>query len=537
MVLKQKLLLRTRWIAHLYVYTPHAPSPSHFVKMNSFYDSLVGAIVTDFSLLENTLDAAEVDAVVVPVWSDPVLSESAATVQAQNDGLITRLIQENDFEARAGEINTVRHVAGIKAQRLVLLGMGKFDEYDEDGFIQAVKSLMKNTRYTNLAVDILDWIPQGRDWHWALQEWVHAALTIKEPLPKEAGTAVNPRSVTFCVEHKEASAQQSVQKGRIVARAVNQAKRWANLPANICTPEFLAQEALQMQAIEHVSVRIFDRDAVKNLGMNAFLSVAQGSEVAPYLIHMRYDGADQNDAPIVLVGKGLTFDAGGICLKPGAGMTEMKYDMCGAASVMAAFEAAARLRVNKNIVAIVPACENMPDGLAYKPSDVLTTLSGKTVEVQNTDAEGRLVLADALTLAEREHPACIVDVATLTGAVGVALGDNHHGLFCNNPALQDALQAAADTAHEDLWPLPMGGKYFNKLIKSNVADVANIGPKGTAGASVAATFLAQFVQDSTPWAHLDIAMTAWVSGREPLATGRPVPMLIAWLTQNEACRG
>ena len=493
--------------------------------------------MTDFSLLENTLDAAQVDAVVIPVWSDPVLSESAAAVQAQNEGLITRLIDDKDFEGRVGEINTVRCVGGLSAPRMILMGMGAFADYDEDVFNECVKALMKNTRYTRLALDINDWIPQGRTLAWALEHWVCSALTIKEPLANQAGVAIDPRSVTFCVEVKDEAAQACVQKGRIVARAVNQAKRWGNLPANLCTPEFLAQEALQMQAIENVSVQIADEKAIAELGMNAFLSVAQGSSTAPRLIQMRYAGGTDDQAPLALVGKGLTLDAGGLCLKPGASITEMKYDMCGAAAVMAAFEAAARLKVKKNIVAVVAACENLPDGKAYKPSDVLTSLSGKTIEVQNTDAEGRLLLADALTLIQREKPAAVIDVATLTGAVGVALGSHHHGLFCNDPALEAALKTAAQTSHEALWSLPMGGKYFTSLIKSNVADMANVGPKGTAGASVAATFLAQFIEKDMPWAHLDVAMTAWISGRQPLSTGRPVPLLIDWLLLDEADRG
>ena len=476
-----------------------------------------------------SIETVQADAVVVGVFSDGIMTPSAAYAEAACEGAITEMIAEGDFDTKLGSTIVLRDMEGIWSRRLVLLGLGKLEEYDDEAFVKAVGAALKATKAQTVALPLEDWIPPARSIEWAVEHFARLALTQKEPLKLDEVTLIDDHTYLVVVEEEKKSIAKALKLGQAKACAVNNAKYWANLPANFCTPEFLAQEARKMADIKHVTVKIHEEDAIRELGMNAFLAVAQGSRVAPRFIELHYEGASKNKAPLVMVGKGITFDAGGLCLKPGAHMTEMKYDMCGAAAVMAAFKAVAKLGLKRNVIALIPACENLPDGAAYKPSDVITALNGKTIEIQNTDAEGRLILADALAYAARFEPRAIVDVATLTGAMGVALGNHHHGLFVNDPKLCNALEEAADRTMEPLWALPFGGRYFTDLLKSNVADIANIGPRGEAGASTAATFLSKFVADGTPWAHLDIAMTAWKSGRQPQATGRPVPLLIDWI--------
>ena len=476
-----------------------------------------------------SIETVQADAVVVGVFSDGIMTPSAAYAEAACEGAITEMIAEGDFDTQLGSTIVLRDMEGIWSRRLVLLGLGKLEDYDDEAYVKAVDAALKATKAKTVALPLEDWIPPTRSIEWAVEHFARLALTQKEPLKCDEVTLIDDHTYMIVVEEEKKSITKALKLGQAKACAVNNAKHWANMPSNFCTPDFLAQTAQKMADIKHVTVKIHDAEAIRKLGMNAFLAVAQGSKMEPRFIELHYTGAAKDKAPIVMVGKGITFDAGGLCLKPGAHMTEMKYDMCGAAAVMAAFKAVAKMGLKRNLIALIPACENMPDGVAYKPSDVITALNGKTIEVQNTDAEGRLLLADALAYAERFNPKTIVDVATLTGAMGVALGNHHHGLFVNDPKLCKAFEEAADRTMEPLWALPFGGRYYTDLLKSNVADIANIGPRGEAGASVAATFLSKFVPEGTAWAHLDIAMTAWKSGRQPQATGRPVPLLIDWL--------
>ncbi|HEX7637830.1 MAG TPA: leucyl aminopeptidase [Burkholderiaceae bacterium] len=319
-----------------------------------------------------------------------------------------------------------------------------------------------------------------------------------------------------------AAAKQGLAVGAAIVSGMNLARECANLPANHATPTFLGEQALAMARSHGLEVEVLDRKQCEKLGMGSFLSVARGSEEPPKFIVMQWKGGGRKDAPVVLVGKGITFDTGGISLKPGAEMDEMKFDMCGAASVLGTLRAVAELKLKANVVGLVPTCDNMPSGKATKPGDVVTSLSGQTIEILNTDAEGRLILCDALTYAERFKPAAVVDIATLTGAIVIALGHHNSGLFSPDDTLAGELQAAAQAGLDPVWRMPLDEEY-DELLKSNFADMANIG--GRAGGSVTAAKFLQRFAGKFPWAHLDIAGTAHRSGAHKGATGRPVSLL------------
>lgn len=319
-------------------------------------------------------------------------------------------------------------------------------------------------------------------------------------------------------------------KAEAIIYGMNICKDLGNAPGNICTPAYLASSAAKIANDLGASTRIINETEIQEMGMNALLSVAQGSTAGAYLIELQYHGASNNeDKPVVLVGKGITFDSGGISLKPGAAMDEMKFDMCGAASVIGTFAAAVKLKLPLNLVAIIPTCENMPSGNAVKPGDIVQAMNGLNIEVLNTDAEGRLILCDALTYAERFQPKAVIDVATLTGACIIALGHVAQGVLGNNQQLIDQLLQAADSINDKTWQLPLFEEYKEQL-KSNFADLQNIGGR-PAGTITAAAFLSYFTE-SYCWAHLDIAGTAWNSGNNKGATGRPVPLLLEYLIQQ-----
>jgi len=311
---------------------------------------------------------------------------------------------------------------------------------------------------------------------------------------------------------------------------VTLAREVANRPGNHCTPTQLAEHAQELAHAMKLKVEVLGRKEIEKLGMGAFLAVAQGSDEAPRFIVLRYQGAAADEAPVVLVGKGITFDTGGISIKPAAEMDEMKFDMGGAASVLGTFRALAELKPRLNVVGLIPTCENMPDGSAYKPGDILTSLSGQTIEVLNTDAEGRLILCDALTYAERFKPRAVIDIATLTGACVIALGGVRSGLFSSDDQLAQQLLAAGEAALDPCWRMPLDDEYAEGL-KTNFADVANVAGRA-AGAVTAAKFLQRFTQNY-PWAHLDVAGTAWKSGAAKGSTGRPVGLLFEYLLAQE----
>nr|MBP6712235.1 leucyl aminopeptidase [Propionivibrio sp.] len=339
------------------------------------------------------------------------------------------------------------------------------------------------------------------------------------------------RKLAFAVEQRSelALAEDALLQGQAIAEGMALAKTLGNLPGNVCTPTYLADTALQIAEDHAIQCEILERADMEALGMHSLLSVAKGSHQPPKLIVLQYKGGEESDKPLLLIGKGITFDSGGISLKPGEGMDEMKFDMCGAASVLGTLKAVALMKLPINLTVIVPTTENMPGGAASKPGDIVASMSGQTIEILNTDAEGRLILCDALTYAERFSPDAVIDVATLTGACVIALGHVATGLFANDDALARELLSAGDEALDRAWQMPLWDDYQD-LLTSNFADMANIGGR-PAGSVSAACFLSRFAK-KYEWAHLDIAGTAWKSGAEKGATGRPVPMLAHYLLKR-----
>jgi len=493
----------------------------------------------DFSTRTAAAEAVKADCVVVGVYAEGELTAQARALDAAAKGALRAAVKSGDATGKRGSAVMLRGLPGIAAARVLMVGLGNRKEFTDKAFVEAVRTAVKGAgpAVKELAVAAADWLPAGRDSLWQARQLVLAAreavFRIDElKSKKENGNGAAER-VVLVLSARDAAAEHGLAQGTAIANGIELAKRLGNLPANICTPGFLADEAKRLGRSHKLGVEILDRKRIEALKMGSFMSVAKGSAEPPRLIVMKYEGAGgkgRNAAPVVLVGKGITFDSGGISIKPASAMDEMKFDMCGAASVFGALRAAAELKLKLNVIGVIPACENLPSGMANKPGDIVTSMSGQTIEVLNTDAEGRLILCDALTYVERFKPAAVVDIATLTGACVVALGDVNTGLFSADDALADELLAAAKTAVDPAWRLPVQDDYQESL-KSNFADVANIGAPGKAGAVTAACFLARFTK-AYPWAHLDIAGTAWKSGPAKSATGRPVPLLTEFLMQR-----
>ncbi|MES2257477.1 MAG: leucyl aminopeptidase [Pseudomonadota bacterium] len=459
---------------------------------------------------------------------------SAAARALDGEGAITQAMQSGDIGGKPGSTLLLRGVGGMA--RVLLVGLGEENNVTENSFGAAVRETVKvfgtlGTAQATVALP-LDGVA-GRDQAWAIACVVTAARdsvfrsdalkSRKEP------PAAGVRRIVLAAK-PNAAARAALAQALAIANGVALCKELGNLPANICTPAYLAEAARKLGRDWGLGVQVLGRSQIEQLGMRCLLAVADGSDVPPRFIVLKHLGGKRNAAPVVLVGKGITFDSGGISLKPGAGMDEMKYDMCGAAAVLGALRTVAELGLPLNVIGLVAACENMPSGRAVKPGDVVASMSGLTVEVQNTDAEGRLVLCDALTYAARFKPAAVVDIATLTGACVVALGQHHSGLFTRADAAHDALAGellAAGRASGDLaWRMPLDDAY-QEQIKSVCADLANLGTPG-AGSVTAACFLENFTRGYN-WAHLDIAGTAWKPGAAKGASGRPVPLLASFL--------
>jgi leucyl aminopeptidase len=355
------------------------------------------------------------------------------------------------------------------------------------------------------------------------------------PLKSKPTDAPTLRKVVLsCADKPDAAAQRSLAQAVAIAHGMNLTKDLGNLPGNICTPSFLAAKALALgKAHKNIKTTVLEEKDMQKLGMGSFLSVTRGSDHPAKLITLEYSGGDKKQKPVVLVGKGITFDTGGISLKPGGDMDEMKYDMSGAGSVLGTMQAIAEMGLKLNVVGVIPTCENMPSGKATRPGDIVTSMSGQTIEILNTDAEGRLILCDALTYSAKFNPDTVIDIATLTGACVIALGNVVSGMFANDDKLAAELVAAGDHAHDRVWQLPLWDDY-QPLLDSNFADMANIG--GRAGGTItAACFLSRFTKDYR-WAHLDIAGTANKSGKDKGATGRPVPLLTQYLINRTASK-
>jgi leucyl aminopeptidase len=473
---------------------------------------------------------------VVGVFENKVMTAAAAGLDG--DGAITAAVKSGDISGKPGSTLLLRGGAGLTAERVLLVGLGKEEPVTPKDYTAAVQALARMLPSLG-ASDALAALPfdrvRDREPGWAIQALVLALREAryrfddlkskKEPVP--AGV----RKIALALDASSASAGRAVlAQAEALANGVDLTKDLGNLPPNICTPTYLANTAKKLAKQFGFGVEVLDRKQMEALKMGSFLSVTNGSVEPPKFIVLKHLGGKTREAPTVLVGKGVTFDSGGISIQPGAAMDEMTYDMCGAASVLGTFRAIGEMGLKLNVIGVIPTTENMPSGSATRPGDIVTSMSGQTIEVLNTDAEGRLILCDALTYVERFKPAVVVDIATLTGACITALGHHNSGLFTRHDdahdALADALIAAGKTSDDTAWRMPIEDSYQEQL-KSNFADMANIG--GAPGGSItAACFLERYTRAYT-WAHLDIAGTAWKSGAAKGATGRPVPMLTAFL--------
>jgi len=474
----------------------------------------------------------------VPVYSSGPLAAIARALDKATDGLITDVIDGGDIRGRIGDTFLVSPGAGVAARRIMLVGCGEKKKFDRKQYrkaLQAAYSALARTRHGD-AVSCLHLEPvKGADLtrraQIAAEVWQNADYQFTETKTDDSNSRAEVKSLgLIAASGKTAQIRKGLRLGDATGAGMQLARELGNLPANICTPSYLAAEARKLaRGNASLKVEILGEAEMKKHGMGALLSVTAGSVEPAKLIVLHYKGAAKSKAPIALVGKGVTFDSGGISLKPGPAMDEMKFDMCGAAAVLGCMKAIANLKPAINVIGVVPACENMPSGIATKPGDVVKSMSGKTIEILNTDAEGRLILCDALTYTQTFKPHTIIDMATLTGACLVALGKIRSGLLSNSDKLANALLKSGDAADDPAWRLPLGPDY-SELLKSNFADMANIGGRD-AGTITAACFLANFVED-VDWAHLDIAGTAWFSGAKKGATGRPIPLLLDYLTNH-----
>ena len=459
------------------------------------------------------------DALVLVVTGDAVDPALDAPLAAA----LSDALAHGDLTLKAGKSIYIHRPAGIRAARVAFVAAGGSTVKAFKAAVANGIKLVKSSGAKHIAIGLAG-AGSLTDAH--AEAVVTAArectYLYRHTKPSAVAASKLDKVTLLCTKADVKAVQLGVARGHAIAAGVNLAREWANRPGNHCTPTHLADVAKKLGKEYALKVEVLDRKACEKLGMGSFLSVAQASTEPLRFLVARYDGAPKAQAPVVLVGKGITFDTGGISLKPGGEMDEMKYDMGGAASVLGTLRAIAELKPKLNLVCIIPSCENMPAGNAVKPGDVVTSMSGQTIEILNTDAEGRLILCDALTYAERFKPAVVVDVATLTGACVIALGHHHSGLFTADDKVAGQMQAASQKSLDPCWRMPLDEEYDAGL-KSNFADMANIGGR-PGGAITAAMFLKRFTA-KYPWAHLDIAGTAWKSGAAKGATGRPVPLL------------
>ncbi len=472
-----------------------------------------------------------VDCVIVGVYERNKLSAGANDINTASGGEIRKRIKSGDVSAAVGRCTILTNVPGIGANRVAVVGLGKLSKLDATTFRKALTAAFQSVSQTK-AKSVLNCLTleavDGGSPYYLARHTAEAAndvlyrFTQMKSGRKPAGSPLRKIGLAVAKRGDAAASKRGAEHGEGIAAGVALAKDLGNLPANVCTPSYLARTAKKLAAGNgKLTTKILNEAEMKRLGMGSLLSVTAGTAEPAKLIVMQYKNAG-SDKPVVLVGKGVTFDTGGISLKPGPAMDEMKFDMCGAAGVIGTMAAVAAMKLPINVNVVVPAVENMPGSVATKPGDIVKSMSGQTIEILNTDAEGRLILCDALTYSRRFKPAAIIDVATLTGACVIALGAHRSAIMSNNDALRDEIFAAGEAAEDRGWPMPLGEEYAAQL-KSNFADMANIGGPG-GGAVTAGCFLGKFT-DGMNWAHLDIAGTAWKSGTKKGATGRPVAML------------
>ena len=474
--------------------------------------------------------------VVLGVFEKRRLSAAASEFDKSTGGLLAELMKLGDMDGESGQTAFMHLPRGAGCERVLLVGCGKQADFNDKRYCEAVVNAA-NALKASGAKDATSYLAEldlkGRDTYWKVRRLVESTLgamyTTGELKSKKDKKRRHLRSMA--VNNPSAgeakTAHRAIQDGMAISAGVELARTLGNLPANICTPSYLAERAEKLgKEYSKLKVSVLDEADMKKLGMGALLSVARGSREPARLISMEYRGGTKGQKPVVLIGKGVTFDSGGISIKPAQAMDEMKFDMCGAASVLGTLKSCAELQLPLNVVGIIPTTENLPDGNASKPGDIVTSMSGQTIEVLNTDAEGRLILCDALSYCKKFDPDVVVDIATLTGACVIALGSHAAGLLANNDELSHQLLAAGDFAGDRAWQLPLWDDYQPQL-DSNFADMANIGGR-EAGTITAACFLSRFADDYR-WAHLDIAGVAWKQGKEKGATGRPVPLLTQFL--------
>jgi len=469
--------------------------------------------------------------IVVGVFETRKLSTVAGQIDRVSGDAISAILRRGDLEGKPGQTLLLHNIPNLPSERVLLVGCGKEKEFSESRYREVTAkavSALKDTGATEITSYLTELEVKGRDIAWKIRQAIEVTETSlyrfdrMKSKPNSGRRAL--RRIVLAVPKRSdlPTGEQAIKEGQAVAGGVTLARDLGNLPGNICTPTYLAEQAVELGKQYSLKTTVLEKEEMQKLGMGALLSVSRGSRQPPKLIVLEYQGVAAGEPPIVLVGKGLTFDAGGISIKPAANMDEMKFDMCGGASVLGAIKAAAELKLALNIVGIIPSSENLPDGDANKPGDVVTSMSGQTVEVLNTDAEGRLILSDALTYAERYKPAAVIDIATLTGACVIALGAHASGLLANNDQLAREILNAGKYTYDRAWQLPLWDEY-QKQLDSNFADMANIGGR-EAGTITGACFLSRYTKQYK-WAHLDIAGTAWKTGKEKGATGRPVPLL------------
>ncbi len=473
---------------------------------------------------------------VVPLYKGR-RTPSYRTLDEISGGSISKAVRQARFKAGCGKTLTL-HFPDLRHRTIILAGLGEPGKLKCTDFIRAAHS-WSQTVSTLEPANVLLCMDEIGTPETNLKYLQIAALEIHNAYYRYTETLSEktakkpPGKCTLHSTLPPEQAQEALRRATAIHHGVTLARDLGNLPGNICTPTYIAKQALALEKkSKKIQLRVLEESLMKRLGMGAFLSVSQGSTQPGKLVCIEYRGGQAKQAPIALVGKGITFDTGGTSIKPSSAMDEMKFDMCGAASVLGTLLACISLRLPVNLVCILACAENMPGGKASKPGDVVTTLSGKTVEILNTDAEGRLVLCDALTYVQRYKPACVIDVATLTGACVVALGKEASGLMSNDQALANELLDAGQASGDRCWQLPVWSEYQSQL-DSNFADIANIGNRSGGGAITAACFLSRFTE-KLPWAHLDIAGTAWLTGKSKGATGRPVPLLVEFLLQKTA---
>ena len=491
----------------------------------------------EFSIKSAQPGRAKTGCVVVGVYDAHKLSDAASALDKAARGRLSAIVRRGDMEGKSGSTLLVHDVAGIAAERVLLVGLGRQAEFGAKQYREAIAASLRavnatgatdaETHLTTLEVD-------GYDAAWRAQQAVTLAreglYRFELMKSRKEPDSARLKRLTLVTERADArKAERGLEHGAALAEGMTLTKDLGNLPPNVCTPSYLAERARELAKRYGMKVQVYDRGEMEKMGMGALLAVAKGSHEPPKFIVLEHHGAGKNAKPVVLVGKGVTFDTGGISIKPAPEMDEMKFDMSGAGSVLGTLKAVGELELKLNVVGLVPTTENMPGGQAVKPGDIVKSMSGQTVEILNTDAEGRLILCDALTYAERYQPSAVIDIATLTGACVIALGHVASGLFSNDDALAQEVLAAADAAFDRAWRMPLWDDYQDQL-KSNFADFANIGGR-PAGSVTAACFLARFAR-KYKWAHLDIAGTAWRSGKEKGATARPVPLLTQFLVNR-----